>query len=182
MSIPILLVGFRGIGFNPIRYTDPAYVHESELIKAGHVGVSLDGGQTVYGFHPSPEALAAVANGRAFLQEGGALRGGVYDDTEIFRRAQQLAQDEPRTTVWQQVLYVTPEQFTRIAGQITAAQAAGSMLDAWYRFPSPDGAAMPPQCDNCATWPRTLGLSIPEDTGRLRDYIPLLAQGGTPWP
>lgn len=182
MDTAILLVGFRGIGFNPIRYTDPAYDNESELIKAGHVGVSLDGGQTVYGFHPSPEALAAVANGRGFLQEGGALRGAVYDDTAVFRRAHALARDEPRTTVWQQVLHVTPEQFTRIEEQIAVALGAGNTLEAWYRFPSPDGAAMPPQCNNCATWPRTLGLPIPEETGRLRDYIPLLAQEGASWP
>ncbi len=53
----VRLVGFRGIGFEPTIYVDPTDIHESGLIKAGHAGLSLDGGKTVYGFHPTPEEI-----------------------------------------------------------------------------------------------------------------------------
>jgi len=165
------------------------YAAEHPLIKAGHVGISLDG-KTIYGFHPSPEAVAALeqlhAAGKApstfdFLKQGAALRGQVQIDTAVFQRATELARSGARTQVWQLVIDVSEQDFARIAQTVRQQLANGSPYPSWYRFPT-TGEPMPPQCNNCATWPRTLGLPIPEITGQLRDFIAVLQQRGIPWP
>jgi len=181
----VRIVGFRGVGFK-----DPLYSAEDGLIQAGHVGISLDG-KTIYGFHPAEEAIAELerlfAEGKApsvfdFLKSGGALRGQVYDDTALFQRACDLANNGARTNVWQQSIPISAQDLARIEQAIQQQLAEGSPYPSWYRFPALGGELMPPECNNCATWPRTLGVPLPEGTGQLRDYIELLKALGFPWP
>ena len=46
------IFAFRGTGFKDVQYKN-----ENGLIRAGHIGVSTDGGKTIYGFHPSPREI-----------------------------------------------------------------------------------------------------------------------------
>src|SRR5688500_4091206 len=97
-SAEVRVFGFCGV------CNHPHYVSEPGLIKAGHVGVSVDGGHTVFGFRPTPEAIAMFPSAEAafaYLRARNDLPGGVYDDTATFRRAVKLAQTGARTIVWQ---------------------------------------------------------------------------------
>jgi RHS repeat-associated protein len=110
----IRIVGFRGIGFNAENYSNLDLVNEPDLIKAGHVGIWFEGDQAIYGFHPSEEAMAAVEDPLTHLREGGALRGQVYNDAEIFQRAQELAAMGERTTVGHESIFVSESEFSAI--------------------------------------------------------------------
>jgi hypothetical protein len=179
LSRTVKVAGFRGVGFN-----DPAYASEDALIKAGHVGVSFDGGKTIYGFHPSEQAMNYAPDPLDFLRRGGALQGQVYDDTATFLRAYQLSKQGGGTSVYQTSVRISAEEFAEMQASVLAQVENPSLTRGWYRFPEKvDGipVEMPPQCNNCATWPRTLGLPIPEDTGQLSRYIPLLKKLGSLW-
>lgn len=171
----IYLVGFRGTGFR-----DPRYQDETLLIRAGHVGFYFEGENgMILGFHPTEEACRAVGDDDAvkeWLKDHQPMAGALHDDTTIFHRAYALAQDGAATTVWQMPIAVPDEVFEAIRQQ----------ADAWYNerkafiyaFPSEEAAA---DRDNCATFPRQLGISLPEPTGNLREYIPALKMNGEAW-
>lgn len=183
-SREVRIIGFRGIGFDVLNYPEPAdaYQQEAVLLKAGHVGVSLDGGKTIWGFHPTPEEWArftADEEGIEHLKQGNFLFAGVYDDTHIFLRANALAQPTRRTAVRQMIIHVSPAEFARIEQELQRAVALGSNLQMVYRFPDQGGGPMPTGYDNCATWPRTIGVDVPELTGQLREYLQYLK---LPWP
>lgn len=187
MTQDLRIVGFRGIGFSPNRYHEPKdlFNQQSGLIKAGHVGVSVDGGKTIYGFQPTPEAIAEFPSFKDLLdhlQSGASVEGGVFDDTAIFWQAHRLVSYGARTHVWQLVVPVSPHEFTGIAAKLQAAVAAGSSLGVLYRYPDWGGAPMAEGVDNCATWPRNLGMEILEPTGQMRILMQKLEQHGFPWP
>jgi hypothetical protein len=79
----IRIVGFRGVGFE-----NPQFEDEPALIRAGHVGISLDTGKTIYGFQPSVTAVNEFTelgiDILEFLKEGGAIRGQIYDERKYF--------------------------------------------------------------------------------------------------
>lgn len=177
----VRIVGFRGVGDN--RH----YTNEHDLIKAGHVGVSFDGGNTIFGFHPTPAAMAAFPThdaAIAHLRARQALVGGVYDDTAIFLRAHELAHGGARTAVWQRAIGLQPEQWEGVERAVQEALAATSAgtYDRRYCWPVKDRHPMPEGVDNCATWPRVLGLELPEPTGILSVYIEALRDQGQRWP
>ena len=203
----VQILGFRGIGFSGIT---PELQAQHTLIKAGHIGVSFDGGKTIFGFHPHPNSGAQILefgtvspvefakHGGAKLLvgpdklpfSGGAFRGTVQNDTEVFKQANALFEKgvvgaKGKTTeVWQLDVQVSKEHFEQIQTQVLREVEAGSPYPSWYRFPDRrPGVVMPRQCNNCATWPRTLGLPIPEKTGQLSIYIDELkiAGGETMW-
>lgn len=178
-SAEVRIIGFRGVG------NDPRYIGESGLIKAGHVGISIDGGHTIFGFRPTSEAIATFSSPEAafaHLRARYDLPGGVYDDTVTFWRAAQLAQTGARTAVWQSIIRVSVIEADRIFYKLQQAISAGSALGALYRYPNKRGAEMPPGVNNCATWSRELGIPILEPTGRLRQYVALLQARGERWP
>jgi RHS repeat-associated protein len=168
------------------RGTGRTYPNEPTLVRIGHVGVSLDGGQTIYGFHPTGEAIAVLEQQGVdienFLFQRGAMQGGVFDDTAVFLRANELAHEGSRSQVWRQSIPVSEAEFYRIQNQILTQAVEGSPYPSWYRLPSPTGSSMPFQCNNCATWPRTLNLAIPEESGNLLSYLEAIQNAGaTPW-
>lgn len=181
------IIGFRGIGFNPSRYPEPKdrFVEQPGLIKAGHVGISLDEGKTIFGSQPTPEAIASFPSFKDLLdhlQAGKSVAGGVYDDTAIFWQAHRLALTGVRTQVWQIEIQVDPAKLARIDTELKAVVAKGSDLEHLYRYPDWEGLPMPQGVNNCATWPRSLGLDILEPTGQMRLLIKKLEQQGFLWP
>jgi len=180
------IFAYRGTGFK-----DPKYSNEHGLIQAGHIGVSTDGGNTIYGFHPSPEAIRQLeeegVNVMEFLKSGGALRGQLQDDTAIFIRANELAQLGAPTQVYRLPQTVSQNHFQAVEAEIQNQIQNGSPYPSWYAFPfrdeSGNNRTMPIQCNNCATWPRTLGLwTHPSQTGQLRVYMnDMKDAGATEW-
>lgn len=53
---------------------------------------------------------------------------------------------------------------------------AGPLFHKMYGWPQADQV-----CYNCGTWPATIGVEIPEQTGSLSAYIPELRARGEPW-
>lgn len=176
----IRIIGFRGVGNRDIRY-----VNEHVLIRAGHVGISWDKGKTIYGFWPSQEVMDALTsqglNVGQHLKDNGAVLGQVQNDTEVFKRAYELSNQGAQTEVWQISRSVSEEQLEQIVDQVLRQVTEGSPYPSWYRWPSPDGMPMPSQCNNCATWPRTVGLQPPENTGQMSKVMGVLKKQGFPW-
>jgi hypothetical protein len=172
MSVPqVWLMGFQGAtraGYHLFRDTDP-------LLLTGHVGVSLDGGTTIFGFSPyapllSPQTVIdALAAGRTFP-------GMVRDDRELFVRAvSAAARGYTRTPVYLWAQEILDADWAAVARRLQSARDASPETTTPYSWPS-----VPENGYNCATWPRTLGIAIPETSGRLARYIPALrhAAGG----
>jgi len=170
----IYIIGFRGTGFR----SEP-FKRESLLIRAGHVGFYFEGeDDLIFGFHPTEEACRVVGDDEAviaWLKAHHPMTGALYDDTAIFHRAFALADDAP-TTVWQMPLSVSDEGYERIRQQAYAWYDERKTFT--YAFPSDEFAETR---DNCATFPRRLGLSLPEPTGNLREYMPALQMNGERW-
>jgi hypothetical protein len=171
----IFIVGFRGAGFR----SEP-YKRESLLIRAGHVGFYFEGEEEViFGFHPTEEACRAVGDDEAvkeWLKAHHPMDGALFNDITIFERASALAADGAPTDVWQMVVTVSDEAFEQIRSQTIAWYNDRTIFT--YAFPSD---AADETRDNCATFPRRLGIALPEPTGNLRDYMPALQAGGERW-
>lgn len=171
----IYLIGFRGTGFRSERFK-----HESLLIRAGHVGFFFKGEENlIFGFHPTEEACRAVGDDEAvkeWLKAHHPMEGALYDDTAIFERAAALAEEESPTVVWQLEVSVSDEAFDRIRKQANAWYNERQTFI--YAFPSDE---FTDNRDNCATFPRQLGIPLPEPTGNLREYIPALQADGERW-
>jgi hypothetical protein len=168
----IYLIGFRGAGIRP-QYQD-----EDGLILLGHVGIAFEGKlKQILGFHPTKEALAAFDSPQAalrWLRERKTLDGCLQDDTEIFKRASILARDNPHLTVWQYPVQLDDEKFETVKKQTFAWYNEGKVFP--YGLP-----AQKQSWDNCATFPRQLGLALPEATGNLYLYIGILKKEGSVW-
>ena len=175
----VRLIGFRGLGFTKDSKDEPA------LIRAGHVGWQLEGDKRIFGFHPTKEAIDNVGGDDAaieWLKEHKTLDGSVQVDNTIFERANELvpileasgAKRIPR--VWQQIIELSDDEFERIKVATEIWYTQGKI--AAYGFPSPTSGT---NVNNCATFPKILGLPIPEETGQLSVYIPQLEALGEPW-
>ncbi|MDX1993676.1 MAG: hypothetical protein SF029_14910 [bacterium] len=173
----VYLIGFRGIGFR-----DAQFSQEDALIRAGHVGIAFeDAPKHIFGFHPTEAASRAVGDDTAvieWLKEHHTLAGALQDDSAIFRRADTLAQQGARTTVWQIVIPVEDEDYTRIRQQVLQWYNDGTTFT--YAFPR-QGEDPPADRDNCATFPRRLGLPLPEPSGQLVKYMAALESAGERW-
>jgi RHS repeat-associated protein len=165
----IEIYGFRGTGRAAERF-----IETEPLIYAGHVGISFDSGKTIYGFTPFAPGLSN-AEIIDVLKQHKSFPGQVLDDTALFHRAQDLAEQGYRTQVYVQSIPVSKADFGRIRGQVLDEFSNGPLLNKRYAFPGPKG------CFNCATWPSSLGIPIPEPSGNLRLYIEELKRVGRPW-
>ena len=171
----VYLVGFRGTGFRNEKHKD-----EPLLIRAGHVGFYFeDDPNLIFGFHPTEQAVSAIGNDREvinWLKNHRMLEGTLHDDTAIFRRAYELAQSGAPTDVWQIAIPVQNNDFNRIREQAEQWYNDGKVF--MYSFPPAEPKT---DRDNCATFPRRLGLPLPETTGNLREYIPAIQINGERW-
>jgi hypothetical protein len=173
----IYLVGFRGTGFR-----DKRYWKEDALIRAGHVGLYFeDQPMMILGFHPTEEASNAIGDDEAvieWLKEHNTISGALQNDTAIFERAYHLANLGSRTVVWQMEISFSEADFQRIRSQAFEWFQQRTIFA--YAFP-PDEDVPSDERDNCATFPRKLGLPLPEPTGRLLEYIPAIEMQGEEW-
>lgn len=173
----IYLIGFRGTGFRDARFNQ-----EPALIRAGHVGFAFEGEpKRILGFHPTEEASQAVGDDTAvieWLKEHNTLPGTLQDDTAIFNRAHQLAEQGARTQVWQMTIQLEDRVFERIRQQALQWYNDGTTFS--YAFPR-QGDDTPTDRDNCATFPRRLGLPLPEPSGQLIKYISALESVDEHW-
>lgn len=173
----IYFVGFRGTGFQ-----DKEYRGEPALIRAGHVGIIFENEPSmILGFHPTAEAIAEIGSeddAIEWLKENEPLEGSLQEDYEIFYRAFELQRQGARTEIWQITIEVSEEDFARIHAQALEWYTKEEKFT--YAFP-PIGKPPLPERDNCATFPRRLGLPLPEPTGQLTRYIEALKNIGTQW-
>ena len=171
----IYLIGFRGTGFRDMKFS-----HEPALIRAGHVAIAFEGfEENILGFHPTPEAIDAVGGEDAAIEELKAkktLDGRLQEDYNIFVRAVELAEQDARTTVWQLAVEVSDEAFERIRQQAITWYTEKQVFA--YAFP-PDEPM--PDRDNCATFPRRLGLPLLDPVGQIKDFVRVLESQGELW-
>jgi len=185
---------FRGVREIDGRLSGVWTVEESKEVKsmtdrqpllgAGHVGISFDGGRTIYGFVPDTnEPIEKVMDK---LKAHRAYPGKLQDDTELFRLAEQLANDQKWNTAPVRVdELVDPERKREIRDEV-ARILGGGTHDHGYSFPleapkagqhfeGSDGYR-PDQISNCAVFPSKLGLPIPDPGGNMRQYVPKLQE------
>lgn len=171
----IYLVGFRGTGFRDVNFSA-----EPALIWAGHVGIMFeDDPGLILGFHPTEEAVKAAGGTQEAVQRlraKGTLAGILQQDYLIFVRAAQLAQQGARTAVWQLVTQVEDDVYEQIRQQ--ALTWYNEKIQFSYAFPTDE---LMPDRDNCATFPRRLGLPVLDPVGQIKDYVSQLEQQGEPW-
>lgn len=161
---------FRGTG-GVTKQDHPAY-GEPGLVRAGHVGVMgvIEG--KIIGFHPTPEAAAALGGEAALLKaliEHQAQPGCLQDDDLYFERAYQLAAEAgERTTVYTYEVDIADETLEAIQSWYNERKEVP------YNFPYADGHFEPGH-SNCATfWALHFGIALPEYTGRIERLIDLM--------
>jgi hypothetical protein len=170
----IRLIAFRGTG----GFRDPRYQNEPALIKAGHVGLQLEGDATIYGFHPTQEAAEAAGGEDQLtnlLKQHIAQPGNVQDDTAIFERAHALAQQGERTEVIYLTYTVSDAEFQNIHAQLLEWYNNQQVFQ--YNFPAFDGKFADDEY-NCAMFPGLLGLTLPSESGNLVDYLDDMREKG----
>ena len=133
------------------------------LLLAGHAGVSVDAGATIFGFNPDPGGLPVwqVLYG---LRNGDAFPGIVTDDTGVFTAARQHGLAVEAVDV------LLPEP----AFQRFVAGLGNEKQQSQYSYGFPDGDG---DC-NCVTWIERLGL--PLLTGRLDEFVALPGKANYP--
>jgi hypothetical protein len=104
----VQLFGFRGLGKRGEQFIDA-----EPLIYAGHVGVSLDNGKVIYGFSPYAPELTSREVIDA-LKRHEFFPGQVLDDTAVFHRAQDLAEQGMKTQVYVKKIFVSEKEFKEI--------------------------------------------------------------------
>ncbi len=126
------------------------------LLHAGHAGVSVDAGVTIYGFNPDPifHPMWKVLD---LLQAGDALPGVVTDDTAVFKLAGLYSPPAMKFGV------VLPAPDFRAFGRRLDTQRERTKYK--YGFPNGDG-----DC-NCTTWLERIGL--PLLSGRMNEFTAL---------
>ena len=174
----VSFIGFLGTGIRDARYQK-----EHGLIQLGHVGLAFETEpDLILGFHPSPEAIEAIGGPEAALKwlrnrkAGNRLDGCLQNDLAIFERAYEISQSNPQTTVWEKVLEMEDEAFETLRKQAFEWYNEKRIFP--YALPLPSREI---EWDNCATFPRRLGLELPEASGQLQQYIPALQADGKVW-
>lgn len=162
------------------------------LLAAGHVGISFDGGDTIYGLTPEWRGKMTLEECRQRLVNHEILPGIVDEDTEAFTRARELADANGWNTELERVV-VMYDRATQphLVEEVERIRSLPPGAVFGYTFPSKEpgqngqhfqgGASYDgrftycsDQVSNCATWPSKLGVPIPESSGNMARYMPEL--------
>ena len=113
------------------------------LLYAGHAGISVDSGLTIFGFNPDGSGMPIwqLMDG---LKKGDAFPGIVRDDSQVFAAARQ----RPLPVVSFDIILPDP-QFQKFKQTLDAERRTSN-----YSYGLPDGDG---DC-NCTTWLERLGL------------------------
>jgi hypothetical protein len=158
------------------------------LLHYGHVGVSFDGGRSIYGLTPPIEGMQTMTAETIMAKVAAhePVPGLVRNDTKTFQLARKMADefgwdleissaslsldDEARAAAF--------GENARLAA--TAPEKHGKQYQWPYEKPNDQGSFFADEnTRNCATYPQMLGLCVPEPSGQLRDYIPRLKEWST---
>ncbi len=154
------------------------------LLGAGHVGMSFDGGQSIFGLRPETKGDGLTQDQFEDVVErvktNRTVPGIIGDDTRTFRLAKKLAREQgwdTEITVAAQLL--DPETHSQVLAQIgewSRTNGTHGKKYTWpFREPDEHGRRFPDSdTANCALFPKMLGLCVPEESGELRKYIPAL--------
>ena len=172
---------------------------EDPLVRAGHVAISFDGGKTVYGFTPKPDETQFLDADGEFdvrlvvdaLRAGTVIPGQVLPDNAHYDFAAKHAKKGWDTKLTRAVVAFDPAERQAILSRVLQEQVAtdtGAHAHG-YGFPPKkptDGTPYQPYKDsratngqdftaacvgNCAKWPELVGMPIPEESGRMQDYM-----------
>ena len=172
----VSIFGFRGAG-KPADLLGELPPHPYEV--TGHVGYSLDGGKTIYGFGPKVPAEMSAFDAVQSLRSGQSYKGIITNDRPVFESVVKnpgISRDGTPQVVFEQKIPVTKAQYDAIVSAHEARGVNVPMNDVLYGFPGQNSCTF-----NCATYPSQLGIPIPETSGNMRNYMPLLEQLGQPW-
>lgn len=191
------LVGYRGVrtihGRPEADWTPDeralvdAYSADDPLLRAGHVGVTFDGGRTYYGLTPATADMP-LDDVIAKLKAREVFPGKVDDDTRHFALAEAMAREGWNTAPVRAVVMFDRTEQPELFQEVMAAKAAADRgeYDLGYAWPfrkpkdgqsypggtAPNGQRFDATCvHNCATYPGTIGIPIPERSGRMEDYM-----------
>ncbi|MEJ8798680.1 PAAR domain-containing protein [Trinickia caryophylli] len=172
----ISLYGFRGAGSTQDLLAADA---PHPYVVTGHVGYSFDGGQQIFGFGPKvPEGMPAYDAVQS-LRHGESYPGIITDDTGVFASVAKnpaIGRDGVPQTVIEQKIPLSQADFDAIKAAHEAIGVDNPMDNVFYGFPGKNANTY-----NCATFPSSLGIPIPEASGNMRLYFPELEKVGQPW-
>ncbi len=172
----ITLYGFRGAGSTQdLLMTDAPHPY----VVTGHVGYSFDGGQQIFGFGPKVPVGMPVYDAVQSLRNGASYPGIITDDTALFRSVAEnpaVGRGGLPQVVIQQKIPVSQADFDAIKAAHDAVGINNPINNVFYGFPGKNICTF-----NCATFPSSLGIPIPEASGNMRLYFPELEKLGQPW-
>lgn len=148
---------------------------------SGHVGYSFDGGDTIFGFGPTRPEGATAKDMFARLLKKETFPGKITDDTHVFRDVYNrptLAGSTKPQIVYEFNPRHAPMDVMEAMHNHLSYQLGRPIEEVRYGFPYP---AFGDNVRNCATFPATLGVTLPHDKGNLQAYIPKLIEKSTPW-
>jgi len=152
---------------------------DDALLLAGHIATSFDGGKTLYGFTPAPEPGVEADDVVKMLRAGKVLPGRVALDTEHYEKAAQRAAEKGWDThLTRVVVTFDPAEQPTLAQRAFDEMAANQRGEHEHGYRFPPRSLQPPQDSvatngqpfpgdfiaNCATYPRFLGIPIPESS------------------
>lgn len=155
----VIVYAFRGERRDYFFLIDPR-------LRFGHVGLSFDGGKTIFGFNPHKPAGVSMEAFVRRLRAGESFPGAVRDDTQVFILA--IEHGLRLETVKVQL---SGREF-RLAQKLLESDVSNSPLsDKLYSFPQMGVGGFALNCFNCATYPQSLGIQTPYPSGKLGDYM-----------
>ncbi|WP_247547089.1 hemagglutinin (plasmid) [Ralstonia pseudosolanacearum] len=172
----ITLYGFRGAGSTQDLLAADA---PHPYVVTGHVGYSFDGGQQIFGFGPKVPVGVSVYDAVQSLRNGANYPGIITDDTALFRSVAEnpaVGRGGVPQVVIQQKIPVSQADFDAIKAAHDAVGINNPINNVSYGFPGKNVCTF-----NCATFPSSLGIPIPEASGNMRLYFPELEKLGQPW-
>lgn len=154
------------------------------LLGAGHVGMSFDGGESIFGLRPQTkgDGLTQAEFDQVVerVTRNKDVPGIIGDDTRTFRLAEKLAREQGwDTEITVAAQLVSAEKRAEVMAQIgewSRSNGTHGKKYTWpFREPDEQGRRFPDEnTANCALFPKMLGLCVPEESGELRKYIPAL--------
>jgi hypothetical protein len=193
------LWGFRGVRTIHGRTRDkwtPAEIAEVDAMKshepllwAGHVGISMDGGKSIYGFTPEQPPGMRVEKVIKDLINHEAYPGIVQDDTDVFALAEKMATERGWNTkpISAVELVDKPKKAEVVANVKRMAKAQPHEHGLGYSFPLDhpvDGEHFRDSngfCGgsvrNCATFPERWGFLRPSRAGTCAGTCPSSRNG-----